>query len=193
MNVFLKAVKPANAPKALGPYSPAVKLGDFVYLSGQIPLNPETGEVEGTTIEEQTHQVMKNIKAVLADMGLDYKHIVKTTIFVSDLNDFDKLNEVYGSYLEEPYPARSCVQVARLPKDVKVEIECIVIDTLVYEQQMAAQEKRMLRLWRRMRRRLLLEKVIWERSKSVPFFMQEILSYLITFCAFSDFCDITIR
>ena len=70
MNVFLKAVKPANAPKALGPYSPAVKLGDFVYLSGQIPLNPETGEVEGTTIEEQTHQVMKNIKAVLADMGL---------------------------------------------------------------------------------------------------------------------------
>lgn len=140
MNVFLKAVKPANAPKALGPYSPAVKLGDFVYLSGQIPLNPETGEVEGTTIEEQTHQVMKNIKAVLADMGLDYKHIVKTTIFVSDLNDFDKLNEVYGSYLEVPYPARSCVQVARLPKDVKVEIECIVIDTLVYEQQMAAQE-----------------------------------------------------
>ena len=140
MNVFLKAVKPANAPKALGPYSPAVKLGDFVYLSGQIPLNPETGEVEGTTIEEQTHQVMKNIKAVLADMGLDYKHIVKTTIFVSDLNDFDKLNEVYVIYLEEPYPARSCVQVARLPKDVKVEIECIVIDTLVYEQQMAAQE-----------------------------------------------------
>ena len=114
MNIFLKAFKPETAPKALGPYSPAVKLGDFVYLSGQIPLNPETGEVEGTTIEEQTHQVMKNIKAVLNDMGLDYKHIVKTTIFVSDLNDFDKLNEVYGSYLEEPYPARSCVQVARL-------------------------------------------------------------------------------
>lgn len=103
-------------------------------------MNPETGEVEGTTIEEQTHQVMKNIKAVLNDMGLDYKHIVKTTIFVSDLNDFDKLNEVYGSYLEEPYPARSCVQVARLPKDVKLEIECIVIDTLVYEQQLAAQQ-----------------------------------------------------
>ena len=94
MNIFLKAFKPETAPKALGPYSPAVKLGDFVYLSGQIPLNPETGEVEGTTIEEQTHQVMKNIKAVLNDMGLDYKHIVKTTIFVSDLNDFDKLNEV---------------------------------------------------------------------------------------------------
>ena len=81
MNVFLKAIKPEKAPKALGPYSPAVKLGDFVYLSGQIPLNPETGEIEGTTIEEQTHQVMKNIKVVLEEMGLDYRHIVKTTIF----------------------------------------------------------------------------------------------------------------
>ena len=135
MNIFIKAVKPENAPKALGPYSPATKLGDFVYLSGQIPLDPETGEVVGTTIEEQTHQVMKNIGAVLADMGLGYKHIMKTTIYIADLNDFDKLNEVYGSYLEEPYPARSCVQVARLPKDVKVEI-----DTLVYEQQYAAQQ-----------------------------------------------------
>ena len=140
MNIFIKAVKPENAPKALGPYSPATKLGDFVYLSGQIPLDPETGEVVGTTIEEQTHQVMKNIGAVLADMGLGYKHIMKTTIYIADLNDVDKLNEVYGSYLEEPYPARSCVQVARLPKDVKVEIECFVIDTLVYEQQYAAQQ-----------------------------------------------------
>lgn len=140
MNIFIKAVKPENAPKALGPYSPATKLGDFVYLSGQIPLDPETGEVVGTDIEEQTHQVMKNIGAVLADMGLAYKHIIKTTIFVADLNDFEKLNEVYGSYLEEPYPARSCVEVARLPKDVKVEIECMVIDTLVYEQQYAAQQ-----------------------------------------------------
>lgn len=140
MNIFIKAVKPENAPKALGPYSPATKLGDFVYLSGQIPLDPETGEVVGTTIEEQTHQVMKNIGAVLADMGLGYKHIMKTTIYIADLNDFDKLNEVYGSYLEEPYPARSCVQVARLPKNVKVEIECFVIDTLVYEQQYAAQQ-----------------------------------------------------
>lgn len=139
MNIFLKAIKPEKAPKALGPYSPAVKLGDFVYLSGQIPLNPMTGEVEGTDIETQTRQVMENIRVVLHEMGLDFKHIVKTTIFMSDLQDFEKLNEVYGSYLEEPYPARSCVQIARLPKDVKVEIECIVIDTLAYEQQMAAQ------------------------------------------------------
>ena len=92
MNIFIKEVKPENAPKALGPYSPATKLGDFVYLSGQIPLDPETGEVVGTTIEEQTHQVMKNIGAVLADMGLGYKHIMKTTIYIADLNDFDKLS-----------------------------------------------------------------------------------------------------
>lgn len=140
MNVFIKPIKPENAPKALGPYTPAVKLGDFVYLSGQIPLDPKTGEVVGTTIEEQTHQVMQNIEAVLKDMGLGFHHIMKTTIFVTDLNDFDALNTVYGSYLEEPYPARSCVQVAALPKGVKLEIECIVIDTLVYEQQLAAQQ-----------------------------------------------------
>lgn len=140
MNVFIKPINPENAPKALGPYTPAVKLGDFVYLSGQIPLDPKTGEVVGTTIEEQTHQVMQNIEAVLTEMGLAFRHIMKTTIFVTDLNDFAALNEVYGSYLEEPYPARSCVQVAALPKNVKVEIECIVIDTLVYEQQLAAQE-----------------------------------------------------
>ncbi len=138
--MFIKAINPENAPKALGPYSPAVKLGDFVYLSGQIPLDPKTGEIVGETIEEQTHQVMKNIEAVLSDMGLGFRHIVKTTIFIKDLNDFDSLNNVYASYLEDPYPARSCVEVARLPKDVKVEIECMVIDTLVYEAQMAAQE-----------------------------------------------------
>lgn len=138
--MFINAIKPENAPKALGPYSPAVKLGDFVYLSGQIPLDPKTNEIAGTTIEEQAHQVMKNIGVVLEEMGLSYRHIVKTTIFMKDLNDFNTLNEVYGSYLSEPYPARSCVQVAKLPKDVLVEIECLVIDTLVYEQQMAAQQ-----------------------------------------------------
>ena len=139
--MFVKAIKPENAPKALGPYSPAVKLGDFVYLSGQIPLNPKTNAIEGTTIEEQTHQVMQNIEAVLGEMGLGFRHIVKTTIFMQDLSDFDALNKVYGSYLQKPYPARSCVQVARLPKDVKVEIECIVIDTLIYEAQLKAQQE----------------------------------------------------
>lgn len=138
--MFIKAINPKNAPEALGPYSPAVKLGDFVYLSGQIPLDPKTGEIVGDTIQEQTHQVMKNISAVLSEMGLGFHHIVKTTIFVKDLGDFDELNKVYASYLTQPYPARSCVEVARLPKDVRVEIECMVIDTLAYEAQMVEQE-----------------------------------------------------
>ncbi|MEG0823730.1 MAG: RidA family protein [Erysipelotrichaceae bacterium] len=137
--MFTKAIKSEFAPKALGPYSPAVKLGDFVYLSGQIPLDPFTNTVKGTTIEEQTEQVMKNIQAVLGEMELEFRHVVKTTIFMSDLSEFDAMNKVYGSFLVEPYPARSCVQVAKLPKDVKLEIECIVIDTLVYEKQIAAQ------------------------------------------------------
>ncbi|WP_102267311.1 RidA family protein [Massilicoli timonensis] len=137
--MFINAIHSEHAPKAIGPYSPAVKLGDFVYLSGQIPLDPKTGEVVGTTIEEQTHQVMKNIGAVLAEMGLAHRHVVKTTVFMKDLNDFNAFNEVYGSYFTQPYPARSCVEVAKLPKDVLVEVECLVIDTLVYEQQMAAQ------------------------------------------------------
>lgn len=137
MNQFIRVFQPEDAPKALGPYSAAVKLSDFVYLSGQIPINPKTNEIEAVTIEDQTHQVMKNIKAVLNSMGLDFRHIVKTTIFVTDLADFNAVNEVYGSYLEKPYPARSCVQVAALPKGAKIEIECMVIDTLIYEQQYA--------------------------------------------------------
>lgn len=140
MNVFVKAVHSDKAPKALGPYSQATKLGDFVYLSGQLGIDPNTGELAGETMKEQAEQAMKNIGAVLAEMGLRYDHIMKTTIFVKDLNDFDALNEVYAGFLEEPYPARSCVEVSRLPKGALVEIECLAIDTLVYEQQMAAQQ-----------------------------------------------------
>lgn len=140
MNVFVKAVHSDKAPKALGPYSQATKLGDFVYLSGQLGIDPETGELAGATMKEQAEQAMKNIGAVLAEMGLRYDHIMKTTIFVKDLNDFDALNEVYAGFLEEPYPARSCVEVSNLPKGALVEIECLAIDTLVYEQQMAAQQ-----------------------------------------------------
>ncbi len=139
--MFTQSFSSPNAPKALGPYSQAVKLGDFVYLSGQIPLNPETGEVVGTTIQEQTAQVLKNIEAVLAEMNLECRHILKTTVFMTDLAEFDEMNKIYASCFSEPYPARSTVQVAALPKGVKVEIECIVIDTLVYEQQMAAQQE----------------------------------------------------
>lgn len=132
---FLQKFESANAPKAIGPYSPAVKLGDFVYLSGQLGMDKDG--VLNDDVVEQTHQSMKNIGSLLAEMGLSYRHIVKTTVFVKDLNDFGKINEVYGSYFTEGvYPARSCVEVARLPKDAKVEIECMALDTLAYERQM---------------------------------------------------------
>lgn len=137
---FLQKIESANAPKAIGPYSPAVKLGDFVYLSGQLGMNAE-GVLVSDDVVEQTHQSMKNIGSLLAEMGLSYRHIVKTTVFVADLNDFGKVNEVYGSYFNEGvYPARSCVEVSRLPKDAKVEIECMVLDTLAYERQMEAHQ-----------------------------------------------------
>ncbi len=131
---FLQKFESDKAPKAIGPYSPAVKLGDFVYLSGQLGMD-ENANLVSDDVVLQTKRAMENIEAVLGSMGLGFRHIVKTTVFVSDLNDFDKVNEVYGSYFTEGvYPARSCVEVSRLPKDAKVEIECIVIDTLAYEQ-----------------------------------------------------------
>ncbi len=136
--MFIQSVQPANGPKAIGPYSPAVKLGDFVYVSGQLPIDPESGEIKGTTIEEQTRQAIANLENVLAEMNLELRHIVKTTVFMSDLNEFEAFNNEYAKAFAQPYPARSCVQVAALPKGAKVEIECMVIDTLIYEQQMAA-------------------------------------------------------
>ncbi len=113
-----------RAPKAIGPYSQAIDTGDFVFLSGQIGLDPETGQMKAG-VEEQTHQVMKNLQAVLEAVGLDFSHVVKTTIYLQDLNDFGKVNEIYESYLKEPYPARATVQVAALPKGALVEIEMI--------------------------------------------------------------------
>lgn len=132
--MFLQAIHSENAPKAVGPYSPAVKLGDFVYLSGQIPLDPKTGEVVSQDVVEQSHQVLKNIKGLLGEIGLNTSHIVKTTVFLANMADFKAMNEVYAQYFIEPYPARSTVQVSALPLNVKVEIECIVLDTLAYEQ-----------------------------------------------------------
>ncbi len=131
--MFLRKLQSDNAPKAIGPYSPAVRLGDFVFLSGQIPLSPITNEIVSGDIQAQTRQVMENIKSLLEDNGLAMYHIVKTTIFVKDMNDFSAVNEVYSQYFQEPYPARSTVEVARLPKDVKVEIEVMAIDTTAYE------------------------------------------------------------
>ncbi|MCH5166066.1 MAG: RidA family protein [Clostridiales bacterium] len=114
-----------NAPAAIGPYSQAIAVGDMLYTSGQIPLDPNTSEIVSGGITEQAHRALKNIGEVLAASGLDYSDVVKTTVFVTDLGDFAAVNAVYGEYFEKPYPARSCVQVAALPKNAKIEIEVI--------------------------------------------------------------------
>ena len=132
--MFIKSFEAENGPAAIGPYSPAVKLGDFVYVSGQLPIN-ENNEID-ESIELQTKACLENMKKLLATQNLELRHVVKTTVFMTDLADFDKFNEVYAQYFEKPYPARSCVQVAALPKRAKVEIEALVIDTLVYEANM---------------------------------------------------------
>lgn len=137
--MFLQKIEAQNGAKVLGPYSPAIKLGDFVYLSGQVPVLSNGDVIEGGIVE-QAHQVMQNIGAILAEMNLEYRHIVKVTVYLNDLNNFDAFNEVYGSYVSEPFPARTTVEVSRLPKDVQVEVECMVIDTLMYEQQMMQQQ-----------------------------------------------------
>lgn len=134
--MFTRAIKSDKAPKAIGPYSAGIKLSDFVYLSGMLPIDPVTNEMVEGDIKAQTHQVLTNIVALLDEIHLEPRHIVKTTCYLKDMQDFAAFNEVYGTYFEEPYPARVCVEVSRLPKDALVEIECQVIDTLVYEQQM---------------------------------------------------------
>ena len=114
-----------NAPAALGPYSQAIKAGNTVYCSGQIPINPATNMIEAVTIEDQTRQAITNLKNVLEAAGSSLQNVVKTTVFIKDMNDFAALNGVYAELFAPNKPARSCVEVARLPKDVKVEIECI--------------------------------------------------------------------
>lgn len=113
------------APKTIGPYSVAIEVEDFIFLSGQIPVNPETGEIK-ETIQEQTNQVLSNIDGILKEAGVTKENIVKTTVFMDDLNEFTEMNAVYEEYFTKPYPARSCIEISRLPKDVKLEIECIV-------------------------------------------------------------------
>lgn len=125
-------IAPASIPAAIGPYSPGLSFGDFVLISGQLPVNGATGEMPAT-IEEQTRQSLENLKAILADRGLEMRHVVKTTVFLADMNDFAAMNGVYAEYFSEPYPTRSAVQVARLPKDAKVEIEAFAIDTRALE------------------------------------------------------------
>jgi len=119
------AVTNAAAPKAIGPYSQAVRAGDLLFLSGQIPLDPSTGQMVDGDIAAATRRVMDNLAAVLASAGLSFANVVRTTIYLADLSDFAKVNEVYGSYLSEPFPARATVQVARLPRDSRVEIDAV--------------------------------------------------------------------
>ena len=114
-----------NAPAAIGPYSQAVKAGNLLFVSGQIPLDPATGEVVEATIQAQTTRALENVKAILAQAGGTLDNVVKTTVFLRDMNDFAEMNRVYQGYFTRDFPARSAVQVARLPKDVMVEIEAI--------------------------------------------------------------------
>jgi 2-iminobutanoate/2-iminopropanoate deaminase len=113
------------APKAIGPYSQAVWAGDTLFCAGQIPLDPATGNLVAGGIAEQTIRVLENIKGLLGSQGLDFANVVKATVFLSDMNNFAAMNEVYGRYFTQDFPARSTVQVARLPKDALVEIEVI--------------------------------------------------------------------
>ena len=121
----MKEIKTNNAPAAIGPYSQAVIAGNLMFTSGQIPIVPETGEL-AVGLEAQAHQVFKNIKNLIEAAGSSIDNVVKTTVFIKDMNDFAKINEIYAQYFTEPYPARSCVEVARLPKDVALEVETIV-------------------------------------------------------------------
>ena len=120
-----KVISTEKAPAAIGPYVQGKIVGNLLFASGQVPLSPETGEIIGETIQEQTEQVLKNVGAILAEAGTDFDHVVKTTCFLSDINDFVPFNEVYATAFTSDFPARSAVEVARLPKDVKIEVEVI--------------------------------------------------------------------
>ena len=116
-----------NAPGAIGPYSQAIKAGGMVFCSGQIPIDPATGEFVSENVAEQTEQVLKNLSEVLSAAGTSLDQVVKTTVFLADMNDFAEMNEVYGRFFNENKPARATVQAARLPRDARVEIECIAV------------------------------------------------------------------
>ena len=120
-----KVIATTNAPAAIGPYTQAIEYNGMVYASGQIPVNPATGEVESDNIEGQADQSLKNVGAILKEAGLDYSNVIKTTCFLADIADFAKFNEVYSRYFKEEAPARSCVAVKDLPKGVLCEVEVI--------------------------------------------------------------------
>lgn len=122
---MIKSIFTDKAPAAIGPYSQAMQAGDFLYVSGQIGVNPEKGEApEG--IEAQTKQVMENLQAILTEANTSFSDVVKFTIYIRSMDDFATVNEIYGAYLEKPYPARATVEVSRLPKDMLVEMDAVV-------------------------------------------------------------------
>ena len=124
----MEVISTERAPAALGPYSQAIRANGMIYCSGQIPINPVTGAIEAVTIEDQTAQAISNLRNVLEKAGSALSKVVKTTVFIKDMNDFAALNKVYAEMFGDTKPARSCVEVARLPKDVLVEIECIAAE-----------------------------------------------------------------
>jgi 2-iminobutanoate/2-iminopropanoate deaminase len=122
-----QVISASDAPTAIGPYSPGIKMGNLVFLSGQIPLDPATGAVVDGDISMQTERVMENISALLRAAGGSFSNVVRTTVFLADMNEFAAMNNVYGRFVADPPPARSTVQVGRLPKDVRVEIDVIAV------------------------------------------------------------------
>ena len=120
-------IKTANAPEPIGPYNQAVLAGDTLYISGQICTDPHTGELKKRDIQDETHQAMQNLRAILIAAGMGFNHVVKTTIFITDMHQFSDINEVYGKYFDGDFPARETVQVAALPKFVNVEISMIAV------------------------------------------------------------------
>lgn len=123
----MKAIHTEKAPAAIGPYSQAIEINGFVFASGQIPLNPETGKFVEGGVKEQTQQVLANAREILRTVGTDLSHVVKTTVYLADMGDFSVMNEVYAQFFSEPYPARSAVAVKDLPKGALVEIEVLAV------------------------------------------------------------------
>ena len=120
-----KVIRTERAPAPIGPYSQAVQFGNLLFTSGQIAIDPSSGKLETSDLETETHLVLKNISAILEQAGIDMSHIIKSSIFLSDMNNFSRINEIYGAYFKDHPPARETVEVSRLPKDVNVEISVI--------------------------------------------------------------------
>ena len=127
INMKHQVIHTDNAPAAIGPYSQAIKAGNMLFVSGQVPFVPETMEIVEGDVQAQTRQSLTNVQAILKEAGADFSDVVKTTVFIKDMNEFALINEVYAEFFGENKPARACVEVARLPKDVKVEIEVIAV------------------------------------------------------------------